>query len=88
MILGVYDARQNADAVLAARPLGQAIMFVAPNDGFIVQAATVMFGEPGNPPLRAQDCARLWAKYGKALIDGRNPDCELFFTGWLTCSIL
>ncbi|BAB48045.1 hypothetical protein [Mesorhizobium japonicum] len=70
-IMGVVDAREHKGAQIEDRYLGQAIAFIAqaPMDGFDVRAAVVLYGERGNESLRAQDCAQLWAKYGKTIAE-------------------
>ncbi|RWB26916.1 hypothetical protein [Mesorhizobium sp.] len=69
--MGVLDTRTHRDAALAERGLGEAIQFVAmaPMDGFDVRASAVIYGVQGTESLRAKDCAQLWAKYGKTLLD-------------------
>ncbi|MCV3206749.1 hypothetical protein OHD62_00560 [Mesorhizobium sp. YC-39] len=70
-ISGVYDVRRKQDAKLAPRRLGEAIQFVAlaPPECYVVRSAKVAFGEKRNEGLRANECARIWAKYGMSLLD-------------------
>jgi hypothetical protein len=69
-ISGVFDVTSKADAAIGSRRLGEAIQFVAnaPIVGYDVRAAMVRYGAFGNPSLRATDCARLWEKFGEALL--------------------
>jgi hypothetical protein len=69
-ISGVFDITSKTDAAIGSRCLGEAIQFVAnaPIVGYDVRAAMVRYGAFGNPSLRATDCARLWEKFGEALL--------------------
>ncbi|WP_133117218.1 hypothetical protein [Mesorhizobium sanjuanii] len=70
-ISGVYDVRRKQKANLAPRRLGEAIQFVAlaAPERYVVRSATVAFGETADDRLRANECARIWAKYGMSLLD-------------------
>jgi hypothetical protein len=69
-IRGVFDMTNKTDAAIGSRRLGEAIQFVAnaPIVGYDVRTAMVVYGAFGTPSLRATDCARLWEKFGEALL--------------------
>ncbi|ADV15372.1 MULTISPECIES: hypothetical protein [Mesorhizobium] len=69
-IFGVVDLSTKAEVRINAMNLGMAIQFVANASvlGYDVRSAMVFYGEPGTPSLRANDCDRLWAQFGAALL--------------------